>query len=168
MKNILIGAISYLALIPGIISAQTLKFGHIDFQMVLLKMPEKISADSALSKMTAEFQTELTKMQKNLTDKSKEYMSQQNTLTDAVRASKEAELNSLNRIVQNFPQQAQENISKEETRLIQPVVEKLRKTISDVAKERGLLYVFDINNLIYHSEQSIDITDPVKAKLGIK
>lgn len=168
MRNFFGGLILCLIMFAGDLKAQTLKFGHIDFQKVLQAMPEKAAADSALTKLTTELQTELTKMQKDLTDKSKEYLSQQSTLTEAVRATKQDELNSLNRRVQNFPQQAQQNISKEEERLMQPVVEKLRKAISDVAKERGLLYVFDINSFIYHSEQSIDITEPVNAKLGIK
>jgi outer membrane protein len=95
-------------------------------------------------------------------------LAQQKSLTDAVRASKEDELNSMNQRVQNFPQQAQDNISKEQARLMQPITEKVRKAITDVAKAQGLLYVFEVNGLLYHSDQSIDIAAPVKAKLGIK
>ncbi len=168
MRNICIGVLCCLALFAGKLPAQTLKFGHIDFQQVLQAMPEKVAADSALRKLTTELQAELTKMQKDLTDKSKEYLVQQGSLTEAIRASKEDELNSMNQRVQNFPQQAQANIQKEEARLMQPVYEKIRKAISDVAKEKGLLYVFEVNSLLYHSDQSIDLLVPVKAKLGIK
>lgn len=168
MRNIFRGILLSLALFAGSLSAQTLKFGHIDFQQVLQTMPERAVAEKTLTKLGTDLQAELTKMQADLADKSKAYMAQQSTLTDAVRATKEDELNSLNQRVQKFPQQAQDNISKEEARLMQPVYEKLRKAISDVAKEQGLLYVFDINTVLYHSEQSIDLIAPVKAKLGIK
>jgi outer membrane protein len=168
MRNFFRGILLSLALFAGSLSAQTLKFGHIEFQQVLQAMPERAEAEKTLTKLGTDLQTELTKMQADLADKSKAYMAQQSTMTDAVRATKEDELNSLNQRVQKFPQQAQDNMSKEEARLMQPVYEKLRKAISDVAKEQGLLYVFDINSVLYHSEQSIDLIAPVKAKLKIK
>jgi outer membrane protein len=168
MRNIFSGITLCLALFAGGISAQTFKFGHIDYQQAYQAMPEKAEADKALTKLSADLQTELNKMQADLTAKSKEYLASQGTLTDAVRTAKEIEVNSMNQRVRNFPQQAQDNISKEEARLMQPIIEKLRKAIADVAKEQGLLYVFDVNSVLYRSEQSIDIIAPVKAKLGIK
>jgi outer membrane protein len=168
MKNIFSGLMLFLALFAGSLTAQTLKFGHIDFQQVLQAMPERAEAEKSLTKLGTDLQTELNKMQADLTAKSKEYLALQGTLTDAVRATKEDELNSMNQRVRNFPQQAQDNISKEEARLMQPLVEKLRKAIADVAKEKSLLYVFDVNSVYYHSEQSVDLAAPVKAKLGIK
>jgi outer membrane protein len=168
MKNIFSGIMLCLALFAGSVSAQTLKFGHIDFQQVLQALPERAEAEKSLTKLGTDLQTELNKMQADLTAKSKEYLAAQSTLTDAVRATKEDELNSMNQRVRNFPQQAQDNISKEEARLMQPLVEKVRKAIADVAKAQGLIYVFDVNSLLYHSEQSVDILPMVKAKLGIK
>jgi outer membrane protein len=54
--------------------------------------------------------------------------------------------------------------------LIQPVMEKARKAIEAVAKEKGLLYVFDMSqgNPVYASEESLDILPLVKARLGLK
>ncbi len=168
MKKIVSLLLICLILSISELSAQALKFGHIDFQQVLQTMPERMDAEKALTKLAADLQTEMTKIQKELTDKSKEFIAQQNTLTGAVRVAKEDEINSLNQRVQNFPQKAQENISSEEARRMQPIVEKLNKAIADVAKEKGLLYVFDIKSVLYHSDQSIDISAPVKVKLGIK
>jgi outer membrane protein len=168
MKNIFSGIMICLAVFAGDLSAQTLKFGHIDSQQIFQAMPERVEAEKTLTKLSTDLQTELNKMQADLTAKSKDYLAQQKSLTDAVRASKEDELNSMNQRVQNFPQQAQDNISKEQARLMQPITEKVRKAITDVAKAQGLLYVFEVNGLLYHSDQSIDIAAPVKAKLGIK
>jgi len=54
--------------------------------------------------------------------------------------------------------------------LIQPVMDKARKAIDEVAKEHGLIYVFDLSqgNPIYTSEESLDMEPLVKAKLGLK
>ena len=55
--------------------------------------------------------------------------------------------------------------------LLKPVFEKAEKAIEEVAKEKGLIYVFDsgVGNrtILYKSNQSIDLLPLVKAKLGI-
>jgi outer membrane protein len=53
--------------------------------------------------------------------------------------------------------------------LLQPVFTKAEKAIEDVAKEKGLLYVFDIGPkvILYKSNESMDILPFVKTKLGI-
>ena len=70
--------------------------------------------------------------------------------------------------MQTFQQTAQEAIDKEKAKQLQPVYEKARKGITDVAKEQGLLYVFEVNGVLYHSEQSVDLLAAVKTKLAIK
>lgn len=155
-------------LFAGSLSAQTLKFGHIDFQQLLQLMPERDVAQKAMAKVQSDLEVQSTTMQKEYADKLKEYQTQQKTLTDAIRAVKEDELQSIATRIQNFQQQAQENYQKEEAQKFQPIIDKARKAIADVGKEQGLLYVFEVNGVLYHSEQSIDILSLVKAKLGIK
>lgn len=168
MKNISrIALISFL-LFAGSLSAQSLKFGHIDFQQLLQAMPERDAAQKAMAKVQADLDAQNTTMQKDYQDKLKEYQAQQKTLTDAIRAAKEDELQSIATRIQNFQQQAQDNLQKEEAKQFQPIIDKARKAIADVGKEQGLLYVFEINGILYHSEQSVDILSLVKAKLGIK
>jgi outer membrane protein len=55
-------------------------------------------------------------------------------------------------------------------RLIQPVMDKARNAIDEVAKEKGLIYVFDLSqgNPVYTSPESLDLLPLVKAKLGIQ
>lgn len=157
-----------LILFAGGLSAQTLKFGHIDFQQLLQLMPEREGAQKAMTKVQTDLETQLTSMQKELSDKSKEYIAQQKTLSDAVKATKEDELQSIQQRIQTFQQQAQENMQKEQEKLFQPIIEKARKAISEVGKEQGLMYVFEVNGVLYHSEQSIELLPFVKTKLGIK
>jgi outer membrane protein len=48
-------------------------------------------------------------------------------------------------------------------------MDKARKAIEEVAKENGLLYVFDMSqgNPVYASEESLDMLPLVKAKMGL-
>jgi outer membrane protein len=155
-------------LFAGSLSAQTFKFGHIDVAQLLQVMPEKDAAQKSFAKVQSDIEAQSNTMQKEYADKLKEYQTQQKTLTDAIRQVKEDELQSISTRIQTFQQQAQENLSKENDKLFQPVIEKARKAIAEVGKEQGLLYVFDVNGVLYHSEQSMDLLPLVKTKLGIK
>lgn len=169
MRNIFKGILFVVLLFAGgVLSAQTLKFGHIEFQQVLQAMPEREAAQKAVDKVQTDLENQLGVMQKELNEKGKAYVAQQKTLSDAVKATKEDEINSIQQRIQTFTQQAQENMQKEQAKQFQPVIDKARKAISDVAKEQGLIYVFEVNGLLYHSDQSIDLLPLVKKKLGLK
>ena len=154
----------------GGLSAQTLKFGHIDFQQLLQAMPEREAAKTALEKVQADLESKLGMMQKEYTDKGKEYvaLAQTKDANEALVKAKQDEVQSIQERIQTFQQTAQENLQKEEAKQFQPVIEKARKAISDVAKEQGLIYVFEVNGVLYHSELSVDLLALVKTKLAIK
>ncbi len=149
-------------------SGQTLKFGHIDFQQLLQTMPEREVAQQAMTKLQTDLENQLGVMQKEYQTKGQEYVAQVKDMTDAVRQTKEDEIHSLQQRIQTFTQQAQENLQKEETKQFQPLIDKARKAISDVAKEQGLIYVFEVNGVLYYNNtQSTDLMPLVKTKLGI-
>ena len=168
MRNVFRGILFAALLFAGGLSAQTLKFGHINFQQLLQAMPEKDLAQKEIDKVQTDLENQLAAMQKELSDKGKAYVAQQKTLSDAVRATKEEEISSIQQRIQNFSQQASENMQKEQSKQFQPIIEKAQKAIADVGKEQGLIYVFEVNGLLYHSDQSLDLFPLVKKKLGLK
>jgi len=131
-------------------------------------MPERDAAQKAMEKVQTDLENQLASMQKELQEKGKEYIAQQKTLTDAVRKTKEDEINSIQQKIQSFQQQADETLQKEQTKQFQPIVEKAKNALAEVAKEQGLIYVFEVNGLLYHSDKSIDLLPLVKKKLGLK
>ena len=162
---------SLLLFVGATTSAQTLKFGHIDFQGLISTMPERDVAQKAMAKMQADLESQLSVMQKEYQTKGQEYVAlvKQANITDAIRQAKEADIQSLQERITTFQQQAQENLQKEETKQFQPVVEKARKAVGEVAKEQGMLYVFEVNNVLYFNPaQSTDMMPLVKTKLGLK
>jgi outer membrane protein len=170
MRNFLKVIVFCSVFFAGGLSAQTLKFGHIDFQQLLSAMPERETAKAALEKVQADLESKLQAMQKEYGEKGKEYvaLAQAKDANEALVKAKQDEVQSIQERIQTFQQTAQESLQKEEAKQFQPVVEKARKAITEVAKEQGLVYVFEVNNLIYHSEQSVDLLASVKAKLAIK
>jgi len=162
---------SLLLFVGASASAQTLKFGHIDFQGLISTMPEREVAQKAMAKMQTDLESQLAVMQKEYQTKGQEYVTlvKQPNVTDAIRQAKEADIQSLQERITTFQQQAQDNLQKEESKQFQPVVEKARKAIGEVAKEQGMLYVFEVNSVLYfNTAQSTDMMPLVKAKLGLK
>jgi outer membrane protein len=162
---------SLLLFVGASASAQTMKFGHIDFQALIQSMPEREVAQKAFAKTQSDLEAQLGVMQKEYQTKGQEYVAlvKQPNVTDAIRQAKEADIQSLQERIQTFQQQAQENLQKEESKLFQPVVEKARKAIGEVAKEQGMLYVFEVNSVLYYNTaQSTDMMPLVKTKLGLK
>jgi len=162
---------SLLLLVGASASAQTLKFGHIDFQGLISTMPEREVAQKAMAKMQTDLEAQLAVMQKEYQTKGQEYVAlvKQPNVTDAIRQAKEADIQSLQERITTYQQTAQDQLQKEESKQFQPVVEKARKAIGEVAKEQGMLYVFEVNSVLYYnSAQSTDLMPLVKAKLGLK
>jgi outer membrane protein len=54
--------------------------------------------------------------------------------------------------------------------LLKPILDKANGAIKNVAEANNFIYVFDISqgNPIYFSDQSVDILQLVKDKLGVK
>jgi outer membrane protein len=168
MRNILKVIVLFVALFAGSASAQTYKFGHIDFQQLLQVMPERDVAQKAMQKHATELENQLTTMQNEYQTKVQAYIAQRDSLSEAVRSAKENDLQDLQQRIQNFQSVAQKDLQKKQEEQFQPIVKKARAAVDAVAKEEGLIYVFDVNNLLYHSAQSEDILPLVKKKLGIQ
>lgn len=87
-------------------------------------------------------------------------------MTSSVRKSKEDELLSLQNRILEFQENVQRDVEEQQYILLKPFHDKLQQAIDDVAKEKGYAYIFDTQILLYSGGD--DITDLVKAKLGIK
>ncbi|HNQ38924.1 MAG TPA: OmpH family outer membrane protein, partial [Prolixibacteraceae bacterium] len=74
--------------------------------------------------------------------------------------------------IQNFSQVAQQQLQQKQAEMLRPIFEKAQKAVADVAKEKGLIYVFDVSGelgtVLYRSNESLDLLPLVKTKLGIK
>jgi outer membrane protein len=90
-------------------------------------------------------------------------------LSELVKKDKEEELTSLGTRIQNFQQQAQQSLEQQEQALIEPIVNKAKKAIEQVAKENGYTYIFDTSagSLLFW-EESDNVLASVKKKLNLQ
>ncbi len=146
------------------------KFGHISSDQLLQAMPESDSAQVKLQEIQKQYELDIEAMQVEINKKMEEFSQNEATMSDLIKEAKVSEIQEMQVRLQNFSQAAQQDLQQQSVKLMQPVMDKARKAIDEVAKENGLLYVFDLSqgNPIYASEESLEIMPMVKAKLGIQ
>ncbi len=158
---------------PGhTIHAQGFKFGHINKEELIQKMPEFDSARVQLERYRTELVNYLESMSDELEKKNDAYTREGKNLTPAIKQVREQELADLNRRIQEFQNAAQDQLQEKQVALIQPVYTKVEQAIKDVGKENDFLYIFntsDAGMLSYFDEsKSTDVTFLVKARLKLK
>jgi outer membrane protein len=173
MKRI-IGVVSLVILVAFFgqrTMAQTVKFAHINSDELIQALPEFDTAKVQLEKFQKELVNALELMQVELRNKSDVYQKESKNYTEVVRQTKEQEMIDMNNRIQEFQQNAQNQLQEKQATLFQPIYTKVDKAIKDVGKENGFIYVFDIakGSLLYFDEtKSTNIMALAKTKLGIK
>jgi outer membrane protein len=147
-----------------ILSAQ--KVAHLDFDSLVSRMPEtrEVKEQSRLYMNTLN-QT-MANMDKELQSKYQDYLSVRDKLSDDEKKKREEELSMLQQKIQYFRQQAEEDYQNKLTGLTLPLVEKAKKAIEAVAREKGYKYVFDLSGRILYSEPGDDILMLTEKKLN--
>lgn len=153
-------------------NAQTPKFGHIDLQALVQVMPERTAAETEFNKFQSELEEILAEMQKDYTAKLAEFEAMGTDASEIKKNAKVSEIQDIQQRIQNYQQTASQQVQQKQGELLQPVFDKAEKAIEEVAKEQGLLYVFDsgVGNrtILYKSNKSVDVLPLVKVKLGIQ
>jgi outer membrane protein len=145
------------------------KFGHITAELLLQEMPEYDSAQVKLQDLNKSYELEIERIQVEINKKIEEFQQTETNLSQLIKEAKASEIQEMQQRLQNFAQTAQQDLQQQQMVFLQPVMDKARKAIDEVAKEHGLLYVFDMSqgNPVYASEESLDMLPLVKTKLGL-
>ena len=164
--------ISLITLVSQNTQAQNIKFGHINSDELIQSMPEFDSANVKLEKFRKDLINALELMSVELNNKNDAYNKESKNLTDIVKQTKEQELGDMQRRIQEFQTNAQQQLQEKQAELFQPIMGKVDKAIKEVGKENGFVYIFSIgqgSSLLYFDEtKSTNIMPLAKAKLGLK
>ena len=167
MKKLVFAAI--LAIAPLSVFAQ--KFGNVDVSEVIMLMPEYKAADDELQKLQAMYKEELEYMKKEYDKKYSDYEAQYESLSDDLRARREEELATSMQKINEYIQDCDIKYQNKRMELLNSVQEKAFKAIESVGLEGEYVCIFDVSGgaVPYVSTSlTTDVTDQVKAKLGIK
>lgn len=169
-KGFLLLAIALL--FSGVSFAQgTLKIGYIDSQKLMSEMPATDSAQAQLKKFEQSLQNQMQAMGQEYKSKVQAYQNNVGTMSDLIRQTKEQEISDLQQRIQAFQQSAQQDISKKQSDLYQPIIKKIKDAIAAVGKEYHYTYILDaskgIGVVLYHDNGN-NVMPLVKKKLGLK
>jgi outer membrane protein len=151
------------------LDATAQKFGHIDTNELLLAMPERKTAETTIQGYAKQLETQLQTMSQEWETKVQDYQAKETLMSEAIKKTKVKEITDLENRIKEFQATAQEDLQKKESELLQPMIDKAKKAIEEIAKEGKYTYVFDRGTgILLHYPESDDIAPLVKKKLNIK
>jgi len=167
MNKTLIKKAALLLFAAGTFSfANAQKMAHIELDSLVSMMPETKTAKDVAQAYWKDLEKTVISMDNEFQTKYNDYLTNQATMSELVRKTKEDELQSLQRRIEDFKQQAQMDYQKKSAELTQPIMDKAKKGIEAVSKEGGYKYVLDTStgNVLY-ADPADDILLAVKKKL---
>ena len=162
-----------LSIAAAVPAAAQMKIGYLNSEAIIQQLPEAQDAQKQLDGITADWQTELTKMQTDLQHKFEEYDKKKLIMSDKRRSEVEKELQDMDRKMVDFRTAkfgTNGELFSKQNELMKPIQDKVFKAVKDVADEGGYDYVFDKSSttLLMYSNEKNDLTAKVLAKLQQK
>lgn len=154
-------------------SAQALKVGYTDHEVIIINMPEYRSIQERLQSDISGGQQELQQMYQDYQEKLDRYQKQQPVLSDEMRQQREQELIQLQTTIQQAAANKEQELGQREAELMSPIFERVQGAIDKVASGRGLDLVLRTQVgqqpvILYVNEETIvDITMDVARELGL-
>ncbi len=153
-------------------SAQTFKFGHVKFYDVVTAMPEYVKAQAELQALQKQYTTEIKRTSDEFNKKYAEFVAAKDTLPQNISERRQKELQDMSQRGQEYEQEAQQQMQKAQEEKTTPIFKKAEDAIKAVGEAEGFTYIFDLSNKssipFVNEKVSIDVTQMVKSKLGIK
>ncbi|OUJ73702.1 OmpH family outer membrane protein [Hymenobacter crusticola] len=147
-----------------------LKIGYTSVEYVLSQMPESKQIESQLKTYSGQLENQLKSKYSDYQAKAEAYQKGAAAMTEVVRADKEKELTGLQTSIQEFQRSADQSLQQKQQALLKPALDKLQKTIDQVADENGYTYVLNSDGaspVLLHGPKDGDISDLVLKKMGI-
>ena len=153
------------------LSAQEGKFGFIDFNGTLRRMPEYIEAETNLRIIQSDYHEEIERSKREFERQYIEFMLEQDHLSASIVAKRQKELQLLMDNNAQFRDNVQLELEARRDELLMPLKKKLMEVVSEVCIEQNLDYVVDTGKGTYlyiNQEKGVDISEQVYKLLGIE
>lgn len=165
MKKFLL---SLVALLLPIMAIAQQKIGVVNTQVLMSSMPEMTAAQTRLQELDKKYTAELDAMNADYKKKAEAYIKEQPNLTETLDKSRQQELIDMQNRIQQSANALQQDLEKQQQTLMAPIQKKVLDAIKAVGDENSLAYICEAGMMLYMGSSAMDITDKVKAKLGIK
>ena len=153
---------------PMLASAQTLKVGLVDVNSIISLMPDTQQAQNKLAEVSKRYEDEYAKLGEEMKRLYDEVQKGENELP-AIRERKLNDLQAFQAKVQQFEQTAQKDLANQQQQLMMPIYQKVQQAVTAYSQENGFNFVQvkEDQLVLYFADPVVDITNGVKAKLGL-
>lgn len=166
MRQFFLMAIASLALT---FSVQAQKFGYVDSQLLLQKLEEVKAAESNLKAFRdiqqKAFEEKIQKFQAELAEL--ERRNAEGELTPKMIQEEQVKMQAKQQELADEESKIAQNLAERREKEFQPIFDRVNNAIQSVAKQEGLIYVFDSapGGVILYADESMDITAKVESQL---
>jgi Outer membrane protein len=153
------------------LQAQEGRFGYIDFNGTLRRMPDYIAAEANLRNIQSEYQDELERSKREFERQYIEFMLEQDHLSASIVAKRQKELQLLMDNNAQFRDKVQMELESKREEMLLPLKKRLLEAVSEVCTQQNLDYVVDTGKGTYlyiNQEKGVDISHMVYEQLGIE
>ena len=147
------------------------KYGHLNLGNLLVQLPETKKADETLAALRDDLiqqrEEKIKAFQAKVGNLSRQI--EEGSLAPAKQLEVEKTLQEERQSIATFEQEIGETIQGKRMELMEPILEKAQQAIQAIAKANGYVMIFDTSNFntILFAESTDDVTDLVKAELGL-
>lgn len=171
MKNSIIIAIAAICIaLPNWVSAQ--KFGYVDTDYILEKMPEYKSAQKQIDELSNDWQKEIDEQYANIDRLYKDYVAEEPLLTPQQKNEREQVIVAKENEVKVLQQKrfgVDGDLFKKRQELIKPIQDRVYEAVKKVARDNALDFIFDKASgvVMLYSNPKYDKSDEVLDELGV-
>lgn len=155
----------------GTQAQSALKIGYTNVEYIISQMPEAKAVESEYKSYESQLQNQLQAKAQEFQTKLQEFQEGAATMTDLLRADKEAELQSLQQRLEAFQRDAQVSLQNKQGELYAPLFEKIGKAIKDVRVELGYDFILSTGvsgvDVILDADEKYSVDNAILKKLGV-
>ena len=157
-------------LLPLGIGAQEVKIAVVNQSEIYDLMPETTKMEAEIAAIMEMYATNYQKFNDEHNQKYADFYNKQDSLPENIKVSIQQDLLHLQDLMQNLEQSAYQEREAKYAELFAPIQAKMQKAIDQVGEENGysLILILDPRIVLYMGKSTINATDMVKAKLGLK
>jgi len=173
MKTKLFASLIAALMFVGITANAQQKIGYTNVDYILNSLPDAKDIESKLKTEKAQYDKLLQDKYADFQKKYEDYQKNQATMSPVIKADREKELTNQNNAIQEFQQNSEGALQQKQQQLLAPVLDKIDKTIKEVAKENGYVYVFNTDAgpgttpILLVAPDADNISELVFKKLGV-
>jgi outer membrane protein len=173
-KIIALLALAFTTCLSAVAQTTPTKIGYTNLEYILSLLPDAKRIESELQTYEKQLKSQMDSKIAEFEKKYQEYEKGKNIMAEPVRLDKEKELTSMQNSIKEFEETAQSSLQKKQVALLEPVLDKIQKSIEKVAAANGFTYILSTHAdyggsaiILYAKNKEEDISNLVLKDLGV-